>query len=332
MVYYLFFIKNDNIVLRTILKFGGEYMFEFSTNFKKINGDRLTLSLIEEKLPTDFESLPYYYFDIILNSSNEVIGNLTVRIGDNLSSTYEGHIDVDIFDDYRGNRYGYEAITMVLPLYRHYEMKKIILACGENNFASRRVIELLGGQLIEIADAPSEVKLKNSKISSYAIYSLTIPPVDYVNTKRDEHSSMAIVFCKDKVLCLVNHDNRVELPKGHLEPGETSLQAAIRECLEETGVMLLEDDWIKQIKSVEYSFSGKDFRNMTNLQFFATFGVCTIHKKVDIHVFSVDDELETSLTEPKYFKEVKWEKVDQFILENPYEDTLRAVTEALLAL
>ena len=65
MVYYLFFIKNDNIVLRTILKFGGEYMFEFSTNFKKINGDRLTLSLIEEKLPTDFESLPYYYFDII---------------------------------------------------------------------------------------------------------------------------------------------------------------------------------------------------------------------------------------------------------------------------
>ena len=48
---------------------------------------------------------------------------------------------------------------------------------------------------------------------------------------------MAIVFCKDKVLCLVNHDNRVELPKGHLEPGETSLQAAIRECLEETGVM-----------------------------------------------------------------------------------------------
>ena len=57
-----------------------------------------------------------------------------------------------------------------------------------------------------------------------------------------------------------------------------------------------------------------------------------VHKKVDIHVFSVDDELETSLTEPKYFKEVKWEKVDQFILENPYEDTLRAVTEALLAL
>ena len=51
-------------------------MFEFSTNFKKINGDRLTLSLIEEKLPTDFESLPYYYFDIILNSSNEVISSL----------------------------------------------------------------------------------------------------------------------------------------------------------------------------------------------------------------------------------------------------------------
>ena len=72
MVYYLFFIKNDNIVLRTILKFGGEYMFEFSTNFKKINGDRLTLSLIEEKLPTDFESLPYYYFDIILISSPSV--------------------------------------------------------------------------------------------------------------------------------------------------------------------------------------------------------------------------------------------------------------------
>ncbi len=35
---------------------------------------------------------------------------------------------------------------------------------------------------------------------------------------------------------LMQHANRWDLPKGHLDPGETSAQAALRELREETGI------------------------------------------------------------------------------------------------
>ena len=39
-------------------------MFEFSTKFKRISGNLLTLNLTQESNPGDGESLPFYYFDI----------------------------------------------------------------------------------------------------------------------------------------------------------------------------------------------------------------------------------------------------------------------------
>ncbi len=47
------------------------------------------------------------------------------------------------------------------------------------------------------------------------------------------------------------------LPKGHVEPGETALQAAVREVEEETGVS---GELICHVSSVEYWFSGRTAR------------------------------------------------------------------------
>jgi bis(5'-nucleosidyl)-tetraphosphatase len=51
-------------------------------------------------------------------------------------------------------------------------------------------------------------------------------------------SSGVLLFRKQKQLqfLLMKHPTRWDLPKGHLDPGETNLQAAQRELTEETGL------------------------------------------------------------------------------------------------
>jgi bis(5'-nucleosidyl)-tetraphosphatase len=57
-------------------------------------------------------------------------------------------------------------------------------------------------------------------------------------------SSGFLLFRKQKTLqfLLMKHATRWDLPKGHLEPGETKQQAALRELNEETGLEV-DDIW-----------------------------------------------------------------------------------------
>ncbi|MBF0215929.1 MAG: NUDIX domain-containing protein [Candidatus Omnitrophica bacterium] len=61
---------------------------------------------------------------------------------------------------------------------------------------------------------------------------------------RKEYSGGFLVFCKtaDGLKCLVIYSERNKIwgfPKGHLEDGETELEAALRETEEETGIKSL---------------------------------------------------------------------------------------------
>jgi 8-oxo-dGTP pyrophosphatase MutT (NUDIX family) len=52
----------------------------------------------------------------------------------------------------------------------------------------------------------------------------------------EERSAGGVIFCGQQVLVLRNFRGEYIFPKGHLEPGETALQAALREVHEEAGV------------------------------------------------------------------------------------------------
>ena len=65
-----------------------------------------------------------------------------------------------------------------------------------------------------------------------------------------EQSAMALVLFDDKILCTVEEiygKNVLSLPKGHVEEGETALETAIRECFEETDVILTINDAVEQL-------------------------------------------------------------------------------------
>lgn len=80
--------------------------------------------------------------------------------------------------------------------------------------------------------------------------------------KKPKELSAGIIFqseCKTKIFmgrATFQKPEKWDIPKGHVEPGETNIQAAIRECQEETGFIVSENDLV-DIGLFKYS-SNKD--------------------------------------------------------------------------
>ena len=80
------------------------------------------------------------------------------------------------------------------------------------------------------------------------------------NIKR-EQSAMAVVLCNGKILCIVEEiygKPVLSLPKGHVEGSESVIETAIRECFEETDVILSTKDVVRLLENYSYSFSTPD--------------------------------------------------------------------------
>ena len=301
---------------------------EFVNDFDLLKGEDISLEAVN-KYPGDTLNLPYYLYSIRDNKTNKIAGKVVARLGSNYQTTYLGNVDIEIFDNFRGHKYSYKVIELLFPLFRFYTIDNIYLACEDSNYACRRVIELVGGQLLESEKLPDDLlgTKKDGRIN--CVYFLEIPPEDYELTERDEHSSMSIVISGTKLLVLESIDHKLNLPKGHLEKGESSLEACIRECKEETGIDIYEDEYVTELEPMRYSFSGKEFRNMNDLMFFATFGVCRINKTVDVHVFRINSLRTPHVTETDHFIDCKWMDIEEFLYSAPYQDQINAVSHAL---
>lgn len=76
-----------------------------------------------------------------------------------------------------------------------------------------------------------------------------------------QYSAMAVVFYNGRILATVEdiYGRQVlSLPKGHLEAGETAVEAAIRECFEETNVTVSQNEVIGKVEPFVISFTTPD--------------------------------------------------------------------------
>ena len=87
-----------------------------------------------------------------------------------------------------------------------------------------------------------------------------------MNSKVD-FASGGIAIDKDRVLIVKNKpdptrggDGYWGFPKGHLEEGETPIQAAIREVQEETGFIVVTGESLKPISETKYTYSWKNVK------------------------------------------------------------------------
>ena len=127
---------------------------------------------ISQKYQGDDELLPFYYYDICV--SDIAVGKISVRIGNNYHSYYNGNIGYEIDKEYRGNNYSLKACKLMLQIAKAHGMNELILTCDESNVASYKTIEKLGADLIEIVKPPKDYFAYREDMEKQRIYKLCL--------------------------------------------------------------------------------------------------------------------------------------------------------------
>ncbi len=99
--------------------------------------------------------VPAYHFAIERKSDGTHVGTIDLRIGYVRNTYYGGNIGYSVHEPYRGHAYAQKAVRLVFEVARTHKMPYLIVSCSETNDASRKTLEHLGGELLEIGEPPS---------------------------------------------------------------------------------------------------------------------------------------------------------------------------------
>ena len=147
-------------------------MFSFLDRFEQIGGDGGMVLRLIEKNPGNAEQIPCYFYDILVDGFP--VGKISIRIGENFHSYYNGHIGYEVFPEYRSCGYAGKACKLVLEVARAHGMRRLYLTCAESNIASYRTIEKLGARLLEVTPVPETYFAWHEGIEDHRIYQLEL--------------------------------------------------------------------------------------------------------------------------------------------------------------
>lgn len=147
--------------------------FVFGSDFDEMDTPRLRLRIIAKEQGNEKE-IPYYWYEILRKPDLTPVGKISIRIGHNYHSFYNGNMGYEVDENYRGQHYAQEAARAVLDVARYHGMKKIYIACDEANAASYKTIEALGARLAEITEVPADYFGWYEGIPKQRIYELVL--------------------------------------------------------------------------------------------------------------------------------------------------------------
>ena len=137
-------------------------MSDFSFNDYQPLTDGEIEIVISRKHPADRQKgyVPAYDFDIRLPGKPEVVGSVSLRIGNTRHIVmYAGHIGYGVRGKYRGNRYAARACNLLKQVAIDHGFKTLWITCNPDNYPSRRTCEILGCELVEIVDLPEDTDM-----------------------------------------------------------------------------------------------------------------------------------------------------------------------------
>jgi predicted acetyltransferase len=92
---------------------------------------------------------------------NKIVGRISLRhhLTEYLEN-FGGHVGYGVVPSERNRGYATMMLKGVLPLALKLGIKRVLVTCDEDNYASMRVIEKSGGTLENIVDEPGKTKRK----------------------------------------------------------------------------------------------------------------------------------------------------------------------------
>lgn len=124
-------------------------------DFDRLSGQEIDL-LIEQKAPANDKKgwVPAYKYRMVLAHTDTSVGEIDLRIGEQESLYYGGHIGYNVKKNHRGNRYAGKACLLLKPVAQAHGMTRLYITCHPDNIPSKRTIEALGCQFIEVVNLP----------------------------------------------------------------------------------------------------------------------------------------------------------------------------------
>ena len=167
-----------------------------------------------------------------------------------------------------------------------------------------------------------ESEMKEVRVFDTLPEALTYPltsPVLYAEAekllKSIELSAMAVVMCNGKILStneMIYGKETLSLPKGHQEENESLIETAIRECFEETNIVISKDNLIRQLTPYSYEFLTPSNK--------------LVRKTIVPLLFEVNEEGDPIPKEERMVS-VQWMDVEEFLEKSTHENVKLLVKE-----
>ena len=131
-------------------------MIEHFMSTEHLRSDEIWLRLEHVALATSERNwVPAYIFAICDLAGNKM-GTCDLRLGHNEQLYFGGNIGYRVEESYRGHHYAAKACRLLFQLAKQHEMGYVIITCNPDNVPSRKTLEHLNGELLEIAELPPD--------------------------------------------------------------------------------------------------------------------------------------------------------------------------------
>lgn len=96
-----------------------------------------------------------YRFDMLVR--DERAGTISLRIGDDARLVrYAGHVGFSVTEPYLGRHIAERATRLLFPLAKAHGLDPLWIGCNPDNAPSRRTLERLGAELVEVVALPPD--------------------------------------------------------------------------------------------------------------------------------------------------------------------------------
>ena len=216
-------------------------------------------------------------------------------------------------DYFMHNEGGYENFVkkmFIIGIYGSSEKSPDFVSCLEKWFDGTKYTN----HVLGIERHNYNLKLKDSILEIDELKTIINEFINPTKAKI-ELSAMAAVMCGAKILStneLIYGRETLSLPKGHKEENESIIETAIRECYEETNVVISKDDLVKELTSYSYEF--------------LTPANKLIRKTIVPLFFKIENEGNPIPKEERMLS-VQWMDIDEFLDKCTHENVKEIIKE-----